>query len=109
MVKSHWLTPGPELAPGPGPAQQETMGSWSLCNVKRSALQPIFSGPSSGVPETDSVNRPIIVHKNSRPSSCHCNGKTQFFKITTVSELRDLRLFIEGDSDGTAERIWIPR
>ena len=26
MVYSHWLTPGQEPAPGPGPAQYETMG-----------------------------------------------------------------------------------
>ena len=49
------LTPGPEPSLELGPAQLATMGFQSLCNVKRSALNhaPIFSGPGSGVPETD--------------------------------------------------------
>ena len=38
MAYSHWLNPGPKLGQGSGPAQTETIGSWSLCNVKRSAL-----------------------------------------------------------------------
>ena len=40
MAYSHWLTPEPEPGQGLEPAQLETMGSWSLCNVKRSASYP---------------------------------------------------------------------
>ena len=39
--------------------KQRGSGPCVMCNILPTFIQPIFSGPGPGVPEKDSVNRPL--------------------------------------------------